>query len=63
MTKSPAVRIDADSFRAGYDAGYDRKPMIQPQGVDDLSWISGFVEGKGDRQMGKPHCREQMAAK
>jgi hypothetical protein len=63
MKKTPAVAIDSESWSAGYNAGYDRKPMIQPPGVDDLSWISGFVEGKGDRQMGKPHCTEQMAAK
>jgi hypothetical protein len=43
VEKMELVAVD---WQAGYDAGQARKPNRPPQGVDGLSWTSGYIEGK-----------------
>jgi hypothetical protein len=54
------IKIDAKTWEAGYNAGYKYKPSRPPAGVDVYSWSSGYIEGKGDRQMGKPSQCQQV---
>lgn len=44
---------DEKSWTAGYRAGYSGKPPDVPPDVDRLSWISGLIEGKADRDAGR----------
>ena len=46
-------------WEAGYKAGYAKEKDITPPGIDGLAWSSGYVEGKGDKQMGKPSALEK----
>jgi hypothetical protein len=41
------VTQNQKDWQAGYDAGKTGKPGHAPKGVDGLSWMSGYVEGKG----------------
>lgn len=40
------VELEKISWQAGYDAGRRRYTSIPPEGVDALSWLSGYIEGK-----------------
>jgi hypothetical protein len=43
--------IDAD-WQAGFDAGQAGKPNRCPQGIDGLSWSSGYIEGRAQQRRG-----------
>ena len=45
----PAVKIDGKSWDMGYTAGLTGQSMHEPPGVDGLSFISGYIEGKADK--------------
>lgn len=48
--KQPAVKIDEKAFQAGFAAGRQGLPSWPPPaGLDGLSWISGYIDGKADR--------------
>jgi len=40
------VKIDEDSWNAGYNAGYNGEPNQEPEGMDGYSFCSGYIEGK-----------------
>ena len=40
------VKIDEDSWNAGYNAGYNGEPNQEPEGMDEYSFCSGYIEGK-----------------
>jgi hypothetical protein len=47
------VTQDEKSWTAGYRAGHSGKPGDSaPPEVDHLSWVSGLIEGKADRDAG-----------
>lgn len=49
------VRIDPESWQAGYRSAYERAgPASVPPGTDPLSWSSGRIEGAADREAGRP---------
>lgn len=48
------LTLDHPSWNAGYTAGYNLHPCQPPAGLDAVSWLSGYVEGKGDRETRKP---------
>jgi hypothetical protein len=48
------VTQDEKSWVAGYMAGHRGKPADSaPPDVDHLSWVSGLIEGKADREAGR----------
>ena len=47
------VKLDPDSYKAGYQAGYSRKKPAAPASHDDLGWYSGYIEGKADSYHGR----------
>jgi|SRR5450631_51938 len=52
--KRTGVIQDAASWEAGYKAGHSGQPSDEPPpGVDPLSWSSGIIEGKADREVGR----------
>lgn len=42
--KKPQIRIDKNSWEKGYQAGLNLDPDT-PEGVEALSWYSGYIEG------------------
>jgi len=48
------VKIDKNSWETGYRAGLDRKDNTPPPDVDDLSFFSGFIDGKAERGKSAP---------
>ena len=47
------VWIHEGDWQAGFDAGEAGKPASPvPQGIDGLSWVSGWIEGDAKRQQG-----------
>lgn len=50
--KGPAVPQDKASWQHGYDAGFNGKQMAtkRPVGTDELAWVSGYIEGKAERE-------------
>lgn len=46
----PQVRLDSKAWEAGFRAGEKGLASTPPQGLDGLSWISGYIEGKAKRQ-------------
>jgi ribosome modulation factor len=45
------VRHDPASWAFGYQAGLAGRSSQEPPGVkDDLTWISGYIEGKAKRE-------------
>lgn len=40
------VVLEKKSWEAGYDAGCRRDSSNPPEGVEVLSWSSGYIEGK-----------------
>jgi hypothetical protein len=61
--KGDRVTQDEKSWTTGYLAGHSGKPADAPSDVDRLSWISGLIEGKGDRDAGRvrPMTRKPQA--
>lgn len=53
--KEFSVKIDPDSWEAGYKAGKEGNPDSTPEGMDGYSWSSGYIEGKADREQDRPH--------
>ena len=52
--KRTGVTQDAASWEAGYKAGHSAQPSdAPPPGDDPLSWSSGIIEGKADREVGR----------
>jgi len=50
------ITLAADDWRAGYDAGARREKMasdaaLRAAGIDPLSWLSGYIEGKAKEQV------------
>jgi hypothetical protein len=43
------VWIHDASWQAGYRAAEAGEPCTPPSDSDTLSWVSGYIEGKGDR--------------
>lgn len=51
--KQVTVWITEADWQAGFDAGAAGRPANPvPQGLDGLSWISGWIEGDAKRQQG-----------
>jgi len=44
------VKLDHSSWAAGFTAGLSGNPEWAPPGVDAISFYSGFIEGKAERQ-------------
>ena len=40
------VWVEDKAWQAGFDAGLAKQPNACPDGLDGLSWISGYIEGK-----------------
>jgi len=40
------LKLTEEDWQAGFDAGRRREPDTPPQGVEVMSWISGYIEGK-----------------
>lgn len=47
--KKPKIRIDKESWEKGFDAGQRREKNPQPEGVEVLSWFSGYIEGQAEQ--------------
>ena len=62
MMLKAKVSQDAKSWQAGYKAGHSGASTETPPGVDDLAWISGFIEGQADRQSGKVRPADRKLA-
>ena len=43
--------ISTQDWQSGYEAGQQGRPNQPPQGVDGLAWISGYIEGKANRNI------------
>jgi ribosome modulation factor len=46
--------MDRAAWQAGYAAGLEGRSSSTPPGLDGLSFISGYIEGKAARLAGKP---------
>jgi len=42
------VTQNPDDWKRGFGAGRSGEPGTPPPGVDRLSWLSGYVEGKAE---------------
>ncbi len=47
--KKPKIPMDKESWQKGFDAGQRREANILPEGVEVLSWHSGYIEGQAKR--------------
>jgi hypothetical protein len=47
------VSLERKDWKAGYEAGKAGKPGHASKGVDGLSWLSGYIEGKSKREKQK----------
>ncbi|WP_319477015.1 hypothetical protein [Marispirochaeta aestuarii] len=56
------VKLNPDSYKSGYQAGYNREKPAAPAGCDDLGWYSGYIEGKADRYHGRRNRMEPVLA-
>ncbi len=45
------ITVISKDWDSGYSAGCKGMILKQPDGVDSLSWLSGYIEGKGKKQM------------
>ena len=44
-------RINKNDWKKGYQAGLQRMPEELPPGVEVLSWVAGYAEGKNEGLM------------
>ena len=54
MNEGPQVRLDPQAWDAGFAAGkageFPDACPYQPMTLESLSWHSGYIEGKAQRQ-------------
>lgn len=43
------IEIDKNSWRTGYNDGYNQKTHSCPSNLDSYSYSSGYIEGKADQ--------------
>jgi hypothetical protein len=46
------LKLIEKDWQAGFDAGLTGKPNRCPQGIDSLSWVSGYIEGQARQRSG-----------
>ena len=55
MNEGPQVRLDPQAYDAGFAAGkaggFSNACPYPPLTLESLSWHSGYIEGKAQRQM------------
>lgn len=48
------VKLHDKDYTTGYKSGYQGERFKKPKCIDGLSYSSGYIEGKADREQGKP---------